>query len=84
MIVNFYLIIKHFRMERLSAVIFSAVCGILTADFGSGLVHWAADTWGSIELPIIGKVNVRDPRNKNQISGLIETFLSFKEFLAAI
>ncbi|CRL01521.1 CLUMA_CG014214, isoform A [Clunio marinus] len=55
MIINFYLIIKHFRFDRLSAVIFSAVCGILTADFGSGFVHWAADTWGSIELPIVGK-----------------------------
>lgn len=58
MILNFYLIMKHFRVERLSAVIFSAVCGILTADFGSGIVHWGADTWGSIELPMIGKVNI--------------------------
>ncbi|CAO1316711.1 unnamed protein product [Diamesa serratosioi] len=55
MIINFYLIIKHFRMDRISTVIFSAVCGILTADFGSGMVHWAADSWGSIELPILGK-----------------------------
>jgi plasmanylethanolamine desaturase len=58
MVINFYLIIRHFRIERLSAVIFSAICGILTADFGSGFVHWAADTWGSIELPVIGKVNI--------------------------
>lgn len=56
MVINFYLIVKHFRIERLSAVIFSAICGILTADLGSGFVHWAADTWGSIELPVIGKV----------------------------
>lgn len=39
-------------------VIAAAFCGIITADFGSGLVHWAADTWGSVELPIIGKVNI--------------------------
>lgn len=55
MLINLYLILKHLRMDRISEVIFSAICGIVTADFGSGFVHWAADTWGSIELPIIGK-----------------------------
>lgn len=59
MVLDLYLIIRHFRVDRMGTVLVAGICGILTADFGSGLVHWAADTWGSIELPIIGKVRRR-------------------------
>lgn len=56
MLINLFLIIRYFRVERIGIVMAAAFCGIITADFGSGLVHWAADTWGSVELPIVGKV----------------------------
>lgn len=58
MVVNFLFILYHLQLENLSRIICAACCGIITADFGSGFVHWAADTWGSVELPIIGKVSV--------------------------
>lgn len=58
--VNSLFVLIRLRLENLSSIAIAALCGIITADFGSGLVHWAADTWGSVELPILGKVKLKN------------------------
>ena len=40
-------------------VLGALVLGYLAADFVSGFVHWAGDTWGSTEMPLLGKAFIR-------------------------
>ena len=37
-------------------VVLAILGGVVSADFWGGFVHWAADSWGSIDLPVVGKV----------------------------
>ena len=54
MAADFYYLMKYWDSSYTIYIIISAFAGICSADFVSGLVHWAADTWGKVEAPIIG------------------------------
>ncbi|XP_064640658.1 plasmanylethanolamine desaturase 1-like [Lineus longissimus] len=58
MVFNFVYLVRYFKSENWVAILGAALLGVITADFFSGLVHWGADTWGSVE-GIIGKAFIR-------------------------
>ena len=59
MSVDLFMLCWYFKYSNILYVVSSVIGGILAADFASGIVHWAADSWGSIELPILGRNFIR-------------------------
>jgi plasmanylethanolamine desaturase len=49
----------------------AALLGVIIADFGSGLLHWAADTWGHADLPIVGRMFIRSFREHHIVQSKI-------------
>ncbi|VDO62851.1 unnamed protein product, partial [Onchocerca flexuosa] len=55
LLIVIYLLVWRFELSSLPYVLFFALLGIVTADFLSGLVHWAADSFGTVDT-FIGRV----------------------------
>ncbi|CAJ0564479.1 unnamed protein product, partial [Mesorhabditis spiculigera] len=51
-------LLSTWRVDYWMTMPIAALLGILTADFVSGLVHWGADTFGSVET-LIGRSFIR-------------------------
>ncbi|KAJ8041346.1 hypothetical protein HOLleu_12141 [Holothuria leucospilota] len=53
------MLVMNFKIENWMTPLVAGFFGIIVADFFSGLVHWAADSYGSVTLPVIGKAFIR-------------------------
>jgi len=56
-------IFQHTSLHYFWLILLSAcILSMALADLFSGLVHWGADTWGTLETPFVGKTFIRSFR----------------------
>jgi ubiquitin-conjugating enzyme E2 variant len=80
MIVMLVLLWQHVDLQANAGLVAIAFfTSMVTADLISGLVHWLADTWGTVEFPLLGPTLIKnfrehhaDPKALTR-KGLIET-----------
>jgi ubiquitin-conjugating enzyme E2 variant len=52
----------YFDLSRWYVIFAASVVAILTADLLSGIIHWAADSYGSVDMWLVGKNILRNFR----------------------
>jgi len=60
--ISFLRICNLFFFQNIWVFLCAWVLSMFVSDFFSGMVHWAADTWGSLETPVVGQTFIRSFR----------------------
>jgi len=53
---------EHIRLQNSWILFTSCALSMTVADLVSGLVHWGADTWGTLQTPFVGTTFIRSFR----------------------
>ena len=53
LVINAYMSVPYWSFKNLITICVASGCGMLGADWISGMLHWAADTWGTTSWPVV-------------------------------